>query len=186
MTAPSLKKYSDAFSPNLPFMKLRSLVPAALAGCVLILSSGCAVLSKGRTQNVVVRSVPENATGFINGLEVGQTPFKIDLKRSSAYTVELRKPGFENVATVVLPVANEYEKRFLRWGIDYDLGAMTDLSPDDLVVEMKPVLADNSGGDRFQEMTYRVLQADALLAAKEISRRDHKYLVAEIVKFYSN
>ncbi len=167
-------------------MKLRFLVPAMLAGCVLTFSSGCAVLSKGRTQTVVVRSVPEGATGLINGIEVGQTPFKIDLKRSSAYTIELRKAGFENVATVVLPVANEYDKRFLRWGLDYELGAMTDLTPDDLVVEMKPALADSSGGDRFQEMTYRVLQADALLAAKEISRHDHKYLVAEIVKFYSN
>lgn len=167
-------------------MKLRILVPAALAGCILLFSSGCAVLSKGRTQTVVVRSVPEGATGLINGIEVGRTPFKIDLKRASAYTVELRKPGFENSATVILPVANEYEKRFLRWGIDYDLGAMTDLTPDDVVIEMKPALAGSSGGDRFQEMTYRVLQADALLATKEISRRDHKYLVSEIVKFYSN
>ena len=167
-------------------MKLRFLVPAFLAGCVLTFSSGCAVLSKGRSQTVVVRSVPEGATGYINGLAVGQTPFKIDLNRASAYTVELRKAGFENVSTVVLPVANEYDKRFLRWGVDYDLGAMTDLTPNDLVVAMRPALPDNGGGDRFQEMTYRVLQADALLAAKEISKGDHKYLVAEIVKSYAN
>ena len=168
-------------------MNLRFFVPAVLAGCVVALTSGCAVLSKGRTQTVVVRSVPEGATASINGIEVGQTPFKTTLKRASAYTVELRKPGFENMAAVVLPVANEYEKRFLRWGVDYDLGAMTDLTPEDLVLEMKPVLPDApAGGDRFQEMTYRVLQADALFAAKEISRADHKYIVAEIVKFYTN
>lgn len=167
-------------------MKSRFFVPALLAGCVLAFSSGCAVLSTGRTQTVVVRSVPEGATGLINGLEVGKTPFKISLKRSSAYTIELRKAGFENTAAVVLPVANEYEKRFLRWGIDYELGAMTDLTPDDIVLDMKPALPEEAGGDRFQEMTYRVLQADALLAAKEISRADHKYIVAEIVKFYTN
>ncbi|MDF3057419.1 MAG: hypothetical protein K0R17_1634 [Rariglobus sp.] len=167
-------------------MKLRFFVPALLAGCVLIFSSGCAVLSKGRTQAVVVRSVPEGATGMINGVEVGKTPFKIALNRASAYTIELRKPGFENAMTVVLPVANEYEKRFLRWGIDYELGAMTDLTPNDLVLDLKPALPAGTDGDRFQEMTYRVLQADALLAANEISKTDHKYLVAEIVKFYSN
>jgi len=167
-------------------MKLRFIVPALLASCV-VLSSGCAVFSKGRTQTVVVRSIPEGAVGKINGMEVGTTPFKIDLNRISAYTIELKKPGFETAATVVLPVANEYEKRFLRWGIDYDLGAMTDLTPNELVVDLRPALpADTNTGDRFQEMTYRVLQADALLAAKEISPGDHKYIVAEIVKFYTN
>jgi hypothetical protein len=167
-------------------MKLRFFVPALLAGCVLIFSSGCAVMSKGRTQTVVVRSTPEGAAGFINGIEVGKTPFKIDLNRTSAYTIELRKAGFETAPFVVLPVANEYEKRFLRWGIDYELGAMTDLTPHDMVVTLKPALPAGSDGDRFQEMTYRVLQADAMLAAKEISKADHKYLVAEIVKFYAN
>lgn len=144
-------------------------------------------MTKGRSQTVVVRSVPEGATAHINGIAVGQTPLKVDLNRSSAYTIEVEKPGFEKVATVVLPVANEYEKRFFRWGIDYELGAMTDLTPNDIVLNLKPALSDGTeGGDRFQEMTYRVLQADALLAAKEISPADHKYLVAEIVKFYTN
>jgi hypothetical protein len=166
-------------------MKLRFFVPVLLAGCALF-SSGCAVLSKGRTQTVVVRSTPEGATGIINGVEVGKTPFKIALKRSDAYTIELRKAGFENVSTVLLPVANEYEKRLLRWGIDYELGAMTDLTPNDLMVDLKPASVPQSDGDRFQEMTYRVLQADALLAAKEISKADHKYLVAAIVNSYSN
>lgn len=168
-------------------MKLRFFVPAVLAGCVLVFSSGCAVFSKGRTQTIVVRSTPSGATGLVNGIEVGKTPFKINLNRTSAYTIEVRKPGFENAATVVLPTANEYEKRFLRWGVDYDLGAMTDLTPNDVVIDLKPALSSVSGAeDRFQEMTYRVLQADALLAAKEISPADHKYLVAQIVKFYSN
>ncbi len=167
-------------------MKLRFLVPAVLASGLLILSSGCAVFSKGRTQTVVVRSTPEGATGLVNGVKVGQTPFKIALNRSSAYTIELRKAGFENTPVVILPVANEYEKRFLRWGVDYELGAMTDLTPGDIKVAMKPAMPAVAEGDRFQEMTYRVLQADALLAANEISKSDHKYIVAEIVKFYTN
>jgi len=168
-------------------MKLRFLVPALTAGCALVFLSGCAVLSKGRSQTVVVRSTPEGATGLINGIEVGKTPFKIALNRASAYSIELRKAGFENAPVVVLPVGNEYNKRFLRWGIDYDLGAMTDLTPGDIMVNMKPALpAGVDGGDRFQEMSYRILQADALLAAKEISKADHRYIVDEIVKFYTN
>ncbi|MFA6961653.1 MAG: PEGA domain-containing protein [Opitutaceae bacterium] len=166
-------------------MKLRYSLLALLAGCILAFSSGCAVLTKGRTQSVVVRSTPEGATAFVNGLEVGKTPLKVDLKRSSAYTIEVRKTGFDNTAIVVLPVANEYDKRFFRWGLDYELGAMTDLTPGDVVIELKPAQPPGVTGDRFQEMTYRVLQADALLSAKEISEADHKYMVAEIVKFYT-
>lgn len=168
-------------------MKLRFIAPAVLASCVLMFTSGCAVMSKGTSQAVVIRSTPEGATGSINGIAVGTTPFKVKLDRSSAYTIDMQKPGFEKAATVILPTANEYEKRFLRWGIDYDLGAMTDLTPDDLVVDLKPAIPETAGsGDRFQEMTYRVLQADALLAANEISPGDHKYIVSQIVKFYTN
>lgn len=168
-------------------MKPRFFVPVLFAGCALLLTSGCAVFSKGRTQMVVVHSTPEGATALINGQEVGTTPFKVEMKRTGAYSIELKKPGFENAAAVLLPVANEYEKRFLRWGIDYELGAMTDLTPQDMNIELKPALATAATAeDRFTEMTYRVLQADALLASREISSTDHKYLVAEIVKFYAN
>ena len=167
-------------------MKISSFFSAALVGFVLVTASGCAVLSKGRTQSVTVRSNPEGATTFINGEEVGKTPLRVTLKRATAYNIELRKPGFENLPTVLLPVENEYAKRFLRWGIDYDLGAMTDLTPGQLVVDLRPALSPADEGDRYLAMTYSVLQADALFSAKEISAADHKFLVAAIVKSYAN
>jgi hypothetical protein len=86
----------------------------------------------------------------------------------------------------MLPVENEYAKRFLRWGIDYDLGAMTDLTPGDLAVDLRPALPPSTEGDRYLAMTYAVLQADALLSANEISAADHKFLVAAIVKSYAD
>ena len=167
-------------------MKTRFLLPAVLAGFALVSASGCAIASKGRTQTVTVRSTPEGATTLINGQEVGKTPLRVTLKRASSYNIELRKPGFENAPTVILPTENEYAKRFLRWGIDYDLGAMTDLTPGELVVNLHPALPPGSEGDRYLDMTYAVLQADALFAAKEISSNDHKFLVAEILKSYAN
>jgi hypothetical protein len=123
---------------------------------------------------------------LINGEEVGKTPLRVTLKRATSYNIELRKPGFENVSTVMLPVENEYAKRFLRWGIDYDLGAMTDLTPGDLAVDLRPALPPSTEGDRYLAMTYAVLQADALLSANEISAADHKFLVAAIVKSYAD
>ena len=166
-------------------MKISSLLPTVLVGFALLNASGCAIAAKGRTQTVTIRSNPPGATALINGQEAGKTPLTVTLKRASAYNIELRKTGFENAPTALLPVANEYAKRFLRWGIDYDMGAMTDLTPGDLVVDLRPALSSGTEGDRFLAMSYAVLQADALLAAKEISAADHKYLVAEIVKSYT-
>jgi hypothetical protein len=166
-------------------MKISSLLSVALVGFVLVTASGCAVFSKGRTQSVTIRSNPEGATTFINGEEVGKTPLRVTLKRATAYNIELRKPGFETGSTVMLPVENEYAKRFLRWGIDYDLGAMTDLTPGDLVVDLRPALPPGTEGDRYLAMTYAVLQADALFSANEISASDQKFLVAAIVKSYA-
>jgi hypothetical protein len=167
-------------------MKIRFLLPAAVVGFVLLTASGCAVFTKGRTQTVTVRSNPEGAIAFINGEEVGKTPLRVSLKRISAYSIELRKTGFENAPTVILPVENDYSKRFLRWGIDYDLGAMTDLTPGELVVDMRPALPPGTEEDRYLALTYAVLQADALFSANEISASDHKFLVAAIVKSYAN
>ncbi|HTJ77572.1 MAG TPA: PEGA domain-containing protein [Rariglobus sp.] len=143
------------------------------------------MIDKGRTQAVVVRSAPEGAVGLINGIEVGKTPFKIKLPRDSAATIELRKAGFENSTIVVLPVANEYEKHFLRWGVDYDLGAMTDLTPNNINVALKPAVAADALGDPYEEMTSRIAKADEMLAAKQITPQDHKYIVDQIVKFYA-
>lgn len=182
-----MKKYSALIPLTFTLMKSRFFVPALLAGCLLFSATGCAVLSKGRTQTVVVRSTPEGATGLINGIEVGKTPFKVKLKRTSAYSIELRKTDFKNSSVVILPVANEYEKSTFRWGVDYDLGAMTDLSPSEVNVTLKPFNAQEATQEeRFKEMSYKVLQADALLSAKEITPENHKAMVDEIVKFYTN
>lgn len=144
------------------------------------------MIEKGRTQMVVVRSVPAGAVALINGVEVGKTPFKIKLSRSSAATIELRKEGFANSTIVVLPMANEYDKHFLRWGVDYDLGAMTDLSPSNINVPLHLVVTpEERTGDPYEEMSSQVRKADAMLAAKQITPRDHKYLVDQIVKFYT-
>ena len=166
-------------------MKLRIFVPALLAGLTLLMASGCAIATKGRSEAVVIRSTPAGAATYVNGLEIGKTPLKVSLPRGSAHTVEVRKEGFESTVAVLLPVANEYERRYFRWGIDYDLGAMTDFDQNELKLVMAPGMANADGGDRFEEMSYRVLQADALLASHEISAQDHKVIVARIVDFYT-
>lgn len=165
-------------------MKLPLLPSAILAGFVALASSGCAVLTKGQKQTVVIRSTPAGATAKVNGVDVGKTPFKIRLNRDEVFRVDLEKNGFAPEAAVLLPSSSNYDMRFLRWGLDYDLGRATDLVPEELALELKPALGEIADSDRFAEMSAQIVRADAMLASGELTASDHKYLVGKIVETY--
>lgn len=166
-------------------MKFPSLLASLLVGCVALSSTGCAVFTKGKKQMVVVRSTPEAATTKINGYEVGKTPLKVELARNNVFRVDVSKPGFEDQSALLLPSSANYDARFLRWGLDYDLGAATDLVPSELVIAMKPALGETTSADRYTEMSAQVARADALLASGDLTAADHKYLVDQILATYN-
>lgn len=165
-------------------MNSPKLLAALLAVAASLTFSGCAVFSEGRTQAVVVRSTPSGAVTKINGVEVGRTPLEVKLARTEVYRLDFEKPGFGSHTAVVMPSTEQYDQRFLRWGIDYDLGAASDLLPGELVVELKPQLGEVTLADRFEEMTAQINRADAMLSTGEITRADHKYLVEQITATY--
>jgi hypothetical protein len=165
-------------------MNSPKLMTALLAVAASLTLSGCAVFSEGRSQSVVVRSAPAGAVAKINGVEVGRTPFEVKLARTEVYRFDFEKPGFGSQTAVVLPSTEQYDQRFLRWGIDYDLGAAATLLPGELVVELKPQLAELSLADRFAEMAAQINRADAMLVTGELTREDHIYLVQQITDSY--
>ncbi|MCU0791319.1 MAG: PEGA domain-containing protein [Opitutaceae bacterium] len=165
-------------------MKPTRLSAVLILSLVAFGATGCAVITKGRKQEVVVRSTPSGAVTKINGTEVGSTPFKVTLTRSDVFRVDFEKPGFAPRAALLLPSSAEYDSRYIRWGLDYDLGAATDLIPAELSVELQPQLDNISMADRFEEMSAQIVRADALLASGELSASDHKYLVDQIIATY--
>jgi propanediol dehydratase large subunit len=106
-------------------MKISAVIASVVLRAVSLATSGCAVFTKGRSQTVVVRSTPADAVAKINGVEVGRTPFKVKLSRSEVYRLDFAKSGFAPQSAVLLPSSEQYDRRFLKWGIDYDLGAAT-------------------------------------------------------------
>ena len=180
----SCKNVSPTSPPICPPMKFPFLSAAVLAGCVALGSSGCALITQGRQQTVVIRSTPSGATAKINDTVVGVTPFKVKLKRDEVFRVDLEKKGFASEAAILLPSSTNYDQRFLRWGLDYDLGVATELVPTELALELKPALGEVTGSDRFAEMTAQIVRADAMLASGELTTEDHKYLVEKIIATY--
>jgi hypothetical protein len=166
-------------------MKFPSLFAALVAGFIAFSSTGCAVFTKGKKQMVVVYSTPAGASAKINGTAVGQTPFKVKLKRDEVFRLDFEKPGFAPESALLLPSSTEYNERYLRWGIDYDLGVASDLVPAELNVELKPALAPVTSADRYAEMSAQILRADAMLASGELTAADHKYLVEKIIATYN-
>ncbi len=165
-------------------MKFSSLVAVLLVGIASLAGGGCAIITKGKKQEVVVRSMPTGAETHINGIAVGPTPFRVDLPRNDVYRLDFNKSGFAGESALLLPSSANYDERFLRWGIDYDLGAATDLIPGELFVEMKPAMGEIVLADRFAEMSAQIVRADALLASGEITSSDHKYLIDQIIATY--
>ena len=84
------------------------------------------------------------------------------------------------------PIANEYTRRFVRWGIDIDLGATNDLAPAAMNFSLVPVaLATKTYGDAFERMIYAVLAADTLQESGSISAEDHRYMIGKIIARYA-
>jgi len=165
-------------------MKSSVLFVSALVGLVALSHTGCAVITQGRKQAVVVRSTPEGAATKINGTEIGQTPLKVKLKRDEVFRVDFTKNGFESESALFLPSSSSYDARYLRWGIDYDLGAAKELIPQEMLVELQPALAEAGEGDRYTELAAQITRADALLISGELTKAEHKYLVDKILAAY--
>ncbi len=166
-------------------MKIPSLTAAVAASFIAITLSGCAVFTKSRKQEVVVRSSPSGAMAKINGTEVGVTPLRVKLSRDEVFRIDVEKNGFAPESAILLPSAEEYNQRYLRWGVDYDLGVAPDLIPGELLVEMKPAMGDIVAADGYAAMSAQIVRADAMLASGELTPADHTYLVQRIIATYS-
>ncbi|MEY4487593.1 MAG: hypothetical protein RIQ79_101 [Verrucomicrobiota bacterium] len=165
-------------------MRLKATLTTLALGFIALTLSGCAFITKGSTQSVVIRSTPEGATVKVNGTEIGHTPLKVKLSLKDLYRVDVVKAGFADQAALVMPTSEEYEKRILRWGIDYDLGAAMDLVPGEFNIELKPALGEYGSDDKYEQMVAQITRADAMLASGELDAATHRYLVNQIISFY--
>jgi hypothetical protein len=71
---------------------LKKLLSLSLIGAFFL--SGCATLFKGSTSELDIDSKPP-AIVYINGVERGETPLKLDLDSEEEYDIEFRKDGYK-------------------------------------------------------------------------------------------
>ncbi|ADE54555.1 PEGA domain-containing protein [Coraliomargarita akajimensis] len=164
-------------------MKPRIISSLLLAAFVALV--GCKHLDQGLPQEVTIVSSPSEASVYINGEAVGITPMSLDLPRKVVHEVRLEKKGYNPSVRYFTPVPNDKSKNFIRFGLSRDLGHYVDLEPGEMDEEMKSELVPNSvGADPFARMAEKALEADRQLEAGEISPKEHKQIIEQILKFF--
>ena len=64
-------------------------------------STGCATLIKGKTETVTLQSNPGDADVYIDGAPRGRTPLILELQPNKEYTVVFKKRGYADQAAVI-------------------------------------------------------------------------------------
>lgn len=116
---------------------------------IVIFISGCATIFKGSNAEVRFNSSPSNATISINGIDRGNTPIALNLKRDNDYVVNFKKDGYEEVnvevnksfdaATTI--VGNLFSWWLLGVVVDVATGAAYSLTPADVQANMDELSA---------------------------------------------
>ena len=138
-------------------MQNKLVCAVRIAMVVALLGSlGCATVLSGTTDPLIVNSNPANAKVEIKrmgGLIVAQgtTPMTTKLKKGKEYTVSISLEGYETEMASVLK--GDIETTAIcnltslpGWGIDYLTGALFQLEPNHISVELKQVTAQEGEG----------------------------------------
>lgn len=120
-----------------------------LAVLVLLLTSGCATITRGTMDSMVIESTPSNVTATLHtvgGNITCTTPCALQLKRKHPFTVTFTKEGYETVEANVVPrqagagsagmAGNVLLGGLIGAAVDGTSGAMKDLNPNPLRVTM--------------------------------------------------
>ena len=122
-----------------------SILLAALIGATS-LSTGCATITRGSTQEIAVDSTPQGATVETSGATY-TTPAAIKLKRSIGHKLNFSKAGYQPASAVVTPsisgggaagmAGNLLLGGIVGAAVDAGSGAMYDLAPSRVHVVME-------------------------------------------------
>ena len=112
----------------------------------LLISSGCASITRGTSEAYVIQSEPPGASASLSSGLRCQTPCSLKVKRRSDFTVLVEKKGYESVtATVTSSIdgagaagmaGNVLVGGIIGAGIDAGTGAMHSHKPNPLIVRL--------------------------------------------------
>lgn len=102
------------------------------------LSTGCASMIRGTTQEVSINTTPNGANVRLNNGSSCISPCTLTLKRKNSVNITIEKDGYHTHTTALVP-SLAGAGVVLGGLVDYGTGAVYDLHPNPLHVHLTPV-----------------------------------------------
>jgi len=120
----------------------------ALLAVVALFSSGCATITRGSTEVLVIDTDPPGAAATLSSGHNCKTPCSIELKRKNNVHVKIEKEGYESVDTDISSqisnagaagmAGNVLFGGLIGVGVDAATGATKQLLPNPLKIKLEP------------------------------------------------
>ncbi len=76
---------------------MRKFLTISILAAFVFMSSSCALIFKGTSEEVRFGSDPQRAEVWVNGAKMGETPVSLKLESKKTYTIEFKMEGFKTV-----------------------------------------------------------------------------------------
>ncbi|MGH9457168.1 MAG: PEGA domain-containing protein [Thermoanaerobaculia bacterium] len=138
----------------------KTILAVALSLCALGLATGCATITRGTTDLLVVESEPAGAEVRLSTGLTGTTPCTFRVSRKGGFVVKITKPGYETVevqvsskpagaaGTTGTVILGDYAifGSLIGAAVDIGTGATRDVVPNPIVVKMVPLESEDAEG----------------------------------------
>ena len=115
---------------------------------LIILSSNCATIILGTTQELSISSIPTAALVTNNGLQLGKTPLLAELKRKGTHRIRIELDGYETYEIFLTRKTSDWVWGNIIFGgliglvVDAITGGMYVLTPEEIHAELRNKRAD--------------------------------------------
>jgi hypothetical protein len=166
-----------------------SIVNAILIVSLLVISSGCATIIHGTTQDIGITTDPSDADLLVDGSERYKSPTKITLKRKDDHMVEITKDGYQkeniNIKSVISGVVagNLLAGGLIGIGIDALSGGASRLVPESFDIRLRPLTSQSSstGAGSKESIEEKLDQLKKLKDRGKITEEEHNKMRQEIL-----
>ena len=124
----------------------RSAVALLALAFTLALTSGCATITRGSKDTLVIETDPPGADIKLSNGRIGKTPAAFKLPRRESLVVQITKAGYEPVSVNVVPqisgaggagmAGNVLVGGIIGAAVDAGSGAMNDLKPNPIDIKL--------------------------------------------------